>query len=127
MALFSKKADKKMDAKVTSAPALRSLGEEGKTGFRSSNAHILRHARITEKATMHSMESVYVFEVSPRSTKRDIVMAMRDIYNVTPRMVRVASIPTKTTRNMRTGITGTKRGGKKAYVYLKKGETIIIS
>ena len=124
MALFSKKADKKVEAAALTAE----FGAvAAKTGMRSSNAHILRHARITEKATMHSMESVYVFEVSPRSTKRDIVMAVRDIYNVTPRMVRVASIPTKTTRNMRTGIEGTKRGGKKAYVYLKKGETIIIS
>ena len=76
---------------------------------------------------MHADQSVYVFEVAETATKRDIVMAVREIYNVTPRMVRVASIPTKTTRNMRTGINGIKRGGKKAYVFLKKGETIIIS
>ena len=95
--------------------------------MRASSAHVLRHARITEKATMHSMESVYVFDVAPRATKRDIVLAVRDIYQVTPRMVRIASVPTKTTRNMRTGISGMKRGGKKAYVYLKKGETIIIA
>ena len=76
---------------------------------------------------MHSTDSVYVFEVATRATKRDIVMAIRDIYNVTPRMVRVANIPTKTTRNARTGVKGLKRGGKKAYVYLQKGETIIIS
>ena len=117
MALFNKKT-----AKVEAAPAT-----DNKSGNRSSTAHVLRHARITEKATMHSMESVYVFEVAERATKREIIMAVRDIYNVTPRMVRVAPIPTKTTRNMRTGVTGTKRGGKKAYVYLKKGETIIIS
>jgi ribosomal protein L23 len=119
MALFSKKENKK-EAKQTA-----STGEN--SGIRSSNAHILRHARITEKATMHAAESVYVFDVATRATKRDIIMAIRDIYNVTPRMVRVASIPTKSTRNARTGITGTKRGGKKAYVYLKKGETIMIS
>ena len=80
----------------------------------SSNAHILRHARITEKATMHSADSVYVFEVAQNATKRDIVMAIRDIYQITPRMVRIAQIPTKTTRNMRTGVSGIKRGGKKA-------------
>lgn len=123
MALFSKK-DNRKDAKPAKAAA---ASANEKSGTRSSNAHILRHARITEKATMHSAESVYVFEVSTRATKRDIVMAIRDIYNVTPRMVRVATIPTKATRNARTGVTGVKRGGKKAYVYLKKGETIMIS
>ena len=121
MALFSKKENKKDTKAVVAKDAAVS------SGIRSSNAHILRHARITEKATMHSLESIYVFDVSERATKRDIVMAIRDIYNVTPRMVRVASIPTKSTRNPRTGVTGTKRGGKKAYVFLKKGETIMIS
>jgi len=41
-------------------------------------------------------------------------------------MVRVATIPSKTKRSARTGKTGTKKGGKKAYIYLKKGETINI-
>ena len=124
MALFSNNKETKK------TPAAKTVGLSSsveKSGNRTSSAHILRHARITEKATMHSLESVYVFEVATTATKRDIVMAIRDIYNVTPRMVRVASIPTKTTRNMRTGITGVKRGGKKAYVYLKKGETITIT
>ena len=124
MALFSKKTNTKAKAPARSQDT--STASE-KSGIRSSNAHILRHARITEKATMHSTDSVYVFEVATRATKRDIVMAIRDIYNVTPRMVRVANIPTKTTRNARTGVKGLKRGGKKAYVYLQKGETIIIS
>ena len=97
MALFSNKTNKKEKTKVVSEPALRSSSEEGKSGVRSSKAHILRHARITEKATMHADQSVYVFEVAETATKRDIVMAVRDIYNVTPRMVRIASIPTKTT------------------------------
>ena len=128
MALFSKKTN--TSAQGGSASGRKETAAtvvSEKAGIRSSKAHVLRQARITEKATMHSTESVYVFEVAGNATKRDIVMAIRDIYNVTPRMVRVAAIPTKTTRNMRTGISGLKRGGKKAYVYLKKGETIIIS
>ena len=120
MALFSKTTD-------TKKKAAADVSTNEKSRIRSSSAHFLRHARITEKATMHSTESVYVFEVASSATKRDIALAIRDIYNVTPRMVRVAPIPTKTTRNMRTGVTGVKRGGKKAYVYLKKGETIMIA
>ena len=123
MALFSN------DKKNTKKTAVAKAGDASadKSANRTSSAHILRHAHITEKATMHADQSVYVFEVAETATKRDIVMAVREIYNVTPRMVRIASIPTKTTRNMRTGVTGIKRGGKKAYVFLKKGETIIIS
>jgi|SRR5665213_1336326 len=124
MALFSKKTN---TTKGQKSATVATTGVAVNSGNRTSNAHVLRHARITEKATMHSSESVYVFEVSKRATKRDIIMAIRDIYNVTPRMVRVAAIPTKTTRNSRTGVEGLKRGGKKAYVYLQKGETIIIS
>jgi large subunit ribosomal protein L23 len=119
MALFTKKT------KQVSTVAADTVANV--KGVRASNAHILRHARITEKATIYSLQNVYVFEVAPRATKRDIIMAVRDIYNVTPRMVRIAPIPTKTTRNMRTGVEGVKRGGKKAYIYLKKGESIIIS
>jgi large subunit ribosomal protein L23 len=125
MALFSKKTNTKT-AKAATAVA-KPVGTNAPSGNRTSSAHVLRHARITEKATMYSNESVFVFEVAPRATKRDIVMAIREIYNVTPRMVRIAQIPTKSTRNARTGVSGVKRGGKKAYVYLQKGETIIIS
>lgn len=123
MALFSN------DKKNTKKTAVARTGDASaeKSANRASSAHVLRHAHITEKATMHSLESAYVFEVAVNATKRDIVMAIRDIYNVTPRMVRVSAIPTKATRNMRTGVTGIKRGGKKAYVYLKKGETIMIA
>lgn len=91
-----------------------------------SLSHILKHARITEKATMHSAESVYTFDIAEEATKRDVIQAVRALYKVTPRMVRVVSIPTKVRRNMRTGKRGMKRGGKKAYVYLKKGETITL-
>jgi large subunit ribosomal protein L23 len=92
----------------------------------ASLSHILRHARITEKATMHAEAGVYVFDVADVATKRDIMAAVKKLYSVTPRMVRVATVPTKYKRNMRTGRVGTKTGGKKAYVYLKKGDTINI-
>jgi large subunit ribosomal protein L23 len=126
MALFSTNKNTEKKPKASKAVVAKPA-DAAASANRTSTAYVLRHARITEKATMYSNESVYVFEVAPRATKREIVMAVREIYNVTPRMVRIASIPTKTTRNARTGVKGLKRGGKKAYVYLQKGETIIIS
>ena len=114
MALFSKKADTKKE-----------LVKSGiSTVSNSDLSHVLRHARITEKASMHMEQSVYVFDVENRATKTEIAAAVRKLYSVTPAKVRVASIPVKTKRNARSGKTGATSGGKKAYVYLKKGETI---
>lgn len=90
-------------------------------------AHILRKPRITEKATTYMEVGTYVFNVAPRSTKQDIEKAVFAVYKVKPRMVRVVTVPSKTKRSSRTGKTGVKHGGKKAYVYLKKGETITIT
>jgi large subunit ribosomal protein L23 len=94
------------------------------SGGSQSLSHILKHARITEKATMHQSDSVYTFDIADGATKRDVVQAVRALYSVTPRMVRVVPIPKKLKRNARTGKSGMRGGGKKAYVYLKKGETI---
>ena len=93
----------------------------------SDYSHILKHARITEKATMHESAGVYTFDVAPSATKRDIARAVQALYKVKPRKVAVVLIRQKEVRNMRTGKTGMKKGGKKAYVYLKQGDTIQIS
>ncbi len=119
MALFSskKKATKKADA-----PAKESVAVAA--GARDLS-HILTQARITEKASMHQSDNrVYTFNISDRATKRDVIRAVYQLYKVTPRMVRVVSIPMKSVRHARTGKTGMKGGGKKAYVYLKSGDSI---
>lgn len=90
-------------------------------------SHVLKHPRITEKATMHQGDSVYTFDIAERATKRDIIAAVRAIYKVTPRKVAIVSVPSKARRSMRTGQSGVSKGGKKAYVYLRKGKTITIA
>jgi large subunit ribosomal protein L23 len=124
MALFSKKTkeEKKDVAVAASAPA-----KSASVGSSANVADVLRHARITEKASMHQEAGVYTFDISESATKRDIIAAVRSLYKVTPVKVAVVRVPSKTRRSMRTGKVGVKRGGRKAYVYLKKGETITIS
>jgi len=90
-------------------------------------SHILQHARITEKATWHQGTGVYTFDVAQSATKRDIVRAVQALYKVKPVKVATVMVPEKKVRNMRTGKTGVKKGSKKAYVYLKKGDVITIS
>lgn len=89
-------------------------------------SHVLLHARITEKATMNSQNGIYVFDVADSAGKREIIAAVKKLYSVTPRKISIVTVPSKTKRSMRTGRVGTKKGGKKAYVYLAKGETLNI-
>ena len=119
MALFSR-TKKKVDAEV--APA------KGATSVSSvSHAHVLVNPRITEKATIANQNNVYVFDVAVSANKKQIMSAVESIYKVKPRKVAVINIRAESVRNMRTGKSGMKPGGKKAYVFLKKGETITIS
>jgi len=85
--------------------------------------NVLVKPRITEKAAIGADQSnVYVFEVSKDSTKASISASIKAVYGVTPEKVRVAGIPAK--RVFVRGKHGVKTGGKKAYVYLKKGDKI---
>ena len=84
---------------------------------------MLLRPRITEKAALGADKSnVYIFEVTPGATKRSISASIHDVYGVKPKKVHVAAIPSK--RVFVRGKRGVKSGGKKAYVYLKKGDKI---
>ena len=122
MALFSKK---KNTAEAKPA-VVKEEKQRSSSGLKRDVSHVLKHSRITEKATlMHGM-SIYAFNVATSSTKRDIADAVKQIYNVTPRKIAIVQVPQKQTRSSKTGKRGVKIGGKKAYVYLKQGETITI-
>lgn len=122
MALFTRKTKKE-----ETAPAVVSAAAPQVTPTAASLAHVLQSPRITEKASMHMEKSAYVFDVAQDANKRQIAAAINAIYKVQPRKVAIVNVKPKATRNMRTGQKGIKGGGKKAYVYLKKGETITIA
>jgi|ERR1035437_1747832 large subunit ribosomal protein L23 len=85
--------------------------------------HILLSPRITEKASEKSMNNnVYIFNVIPSATKLQIRNAVIEGYKVTPTKVSTVTIPKKDL--IMRGKRGTKAGGKKAFVYLKKGDKI---
>lgn len=87
---------------------------------------VLKKPRITEKAAIQAEKGVYVFEVSKDATKSDVAEAIRETYKVTPVAVKIAKNPAKkVVRRKANGVkSGFKSGLKKAYVHLKKGETI---
>ena len=85
--------------------------------------NVLLRPRITEKAALAADKTnVYIFEVTKDSTKKSISASVKAAYGVTPEKVRVATIPAK--QVFVRGKRGVKSGGKKAYVYLKKGDKI---
>ena len=84
----------------------------------------LRMPHITEKATISSEKSVYVFKVSSTSSKGEIKKAFQTKYKVNPIKVSTVTIPAKSVFSR--GKSGMKSGYKKAYIYLKKGEKIDI-
>jgi large subunit ribosomal protein L23 len=124
MALFGskKKTESKAEAKAPvkkNVPATQS-GEA--TGAERNLTSIIQRPHITEKASTISESNVYAFEVSDAANKKTIAYAVKELYNVTPIKVAIVRIPGK--KKFIRGKWGVKGGGKKAYVYLKKGETI---
>lgn len=85
---------------------------------------IIISPRITEKAANLSGQNVYTFNVAVTATKPEIKKAIEDLYGVVPTKVTISTLKYKPVR--RQGILGKKGGGKKAMVFLKKGETIEI-
>lgn len=83
---------------------------------------VFKQPRITEKATMLSGFGVYTFEVPKSATKNEVMKAVETLYKVKPLKIRMITIPSKNV--FKRGKAGIKSGGKKALVYMKKGETI---
>jgi large subunit ribosomal protein L23 len=79
-------------------------------------------ARITEKSALGAEKGIYTFNVARTATKSEIKKAIKMLYSVTPTKVAVTQITDKV--KVRRGVLGTKSGGKKAVVYLKKGDKI---
>ncbi|MCB9805717.1 50S ribosomal protein L23 [Candidatus Nomurabacteria bacterium] len=124
MALFkkdtkeSKVTKAKKEVKKTSADVKEVTGDF---------SWVLKKPRITEKATIiPETLNAYVFQIDPRAQMEDVKKAIQSIYKVTPRKVNITKIPSKkVVRRKRTGTSrGFKSGGKKAYIYLKKGDKI---
>lgn len=84
--------------------------------------NVLIGPHITEKATFLNENNVYVFEIKPKSNKIMVKQAIKELYGVAPKKIRIINSPSKI-RFFR-GQKGEKSGYKKAMVYLKEGDKI---
>lgn len=129
MAIFGRKEKevaKKAEATEVPATSTAPVGSTNlhNTTQSASRASLIIRPYVTEKAAVATDDGVYTFVVAEKATKIDIKSAIKELYKKTPRKVTIAKKPSKLV--MRRNGTGTKKGLKKAYVYLKKGETIDI-
>ena len=118
MALFGTKKKEKKE-KVAHIRRART------TKLSDGVAHEIIHAPwFSEKALIVTEKGVYTFAVPSRATKAEIAAAIKEIYNVAPRKIRIANLPGKP-KAMRTkrGV-GMRAARRKAYVYLNSGDTI---
>lgn len=119
MALFS--SDTKKDSKAKKvAPRARGVLVEGD----SRVANVLKAPWFSEKALIGTENGVYVFDVPASVTKYDVSLAVQKVYSVTPRKINMVNLPAKkVSMRTRRGV-GTRARRHKAYVFLKKGDTI---
>ncbi|MFA5933910.1 MAG: 50S ribosomal protein L23 [Candidatus Paceibacterota bacterium] len=82
----------------------------------------IKSARMTEKAALGAEKGVYVFNVSDKATKIEVKKAIKKLFKVD--VMKVAMVTTHPEMVFVRGRKGIVSGGKKAYVYLKKGQKI---
>ena len=119
MALFSQKTTKK----AASTPKKEKKTEAVVAQSRDLSS-VLYAPRVTEKAMRGSEKNVYVFEVARSATKFDVRDAVKQFFNVTPVKVNIVNKSPRQFKSAATRRMKTEHGMKKAYVYLKKGDSI---
>lgn len=114
MALFSPDTKKTPKPKANAQPKV----DDGRL------ANVLTAPWFSEKALIGTENGVYVFRVPADATKPQIKEAVEKYYNVTPRQIRIVNLPAKKMPLRTRRGTGTRARRHKAYVYLKKGDSI---
>jgi large subunit ribosomal protein L23 len=121
MAIFSKNT-KKAAKTANAAVNVKAAGEKALANSKLET--VIKAPWLSEKALIATERGVYVFAVPAEATKLTIKAAIERIYKVVPTKVNIVNTEGKT-KALRTkrGI-GRRAARRKAYVFLKKGETI---
>ncbi len=89
---------------------------------KNTGAYTLVRPHITEKASFLTSSNVYTLVVPVEMNKKEISKVVEKLYKV--KSVKITTAPIKKKNIFNRGKWGTKGGGKKAYVFLKKGDSI---
>jgi large subunit ribosomal protein L23 len=85
---------------------------------------VLIKPRITEKAVKMGEKNVYTFVVRANATKFDVRDAVISLFKVTPVKVNIVNKSPRQYKSRSKNRVMTEKGMKKAYVYLKAGDSI---
>ena len=90
--------------------------------------HDIIHAPwFSEKALIATEKGVYAFVVPARATKTDIAGAIKAIYKISPKKIRIVNLPAKRKALRTRRGTGVRSARRKAYVYVNTGDSIPLS
>lgn len=120
MALFSRKKEETTDAPAAKAkaPVAKALPTD------RDLSSVLVKPRVTEKTVAAGDRNVYTFIVRRDATKYDVKDAIKAAYGVTPVKVNIVNKDPRQYLSRSKGRKVSEAGMKKAYVYLKDGDTI---
>lgn len=120
MAIFSGSKKGHKEAKAVSANAgmkVRPLS--------AGKAHdVLLAPWFSEKALLSTDKGIYTFGIPKSATKATVAAAIHEVYKVTPMKVRIVNLPGRRVSMRSRGGHAVRAARRKAYVYLKKGDTI---
>lgn len=118
MALFgTKKSEKKGKGAVKRTARAASV--------KNGRAHdLIRAPWFSEKALLSTEKGVYAFAVPASATKASVAGAIKELYSVSPRAVRIVNLPAKRKALRTKRGWGVRAARRKAYVHLNAGDTI---
>lgn len=122
MDLFKTK-NKKAQTKKEKAPKKKAVSSE-KLLANSRLENVLKAPWMSEKALVGTDRGVYVFAVPAEVTKKEVALAVERIYKVVPIKVNIVNLPGKMKPLRGKRGRGQRARRHKAYVFLKKGESI---
>jgi ribosomal protein L23 len=124
MALFSTDTKKTPKTKTASVPGSNPARTKALAREDGRLSTVLKAPHFSEKALIGTEKGVYVFKVPVDANKHEVAAAIEKFYNVVPAKVRMVNLPAKSKAlRTRRGV-GTQARRHKAYVYLKKGDTL---
>jgi large subunit ribosomal protein L23 len=114
MAIFSGKKNTKKEIVAKEVSSIPSA---------VSHADVILRPRVTEKShNLAEVANVFIFDVAMGASKGKVEMAVKDLFKVSPLKVSIVPVPRK--KRVVRGRVAYTGGGRKAYVYLKKGEKL---
>jgi large subunit ribosomal protein L23 len=118
MALFSRKNAKTVEAAEAKVNVSKAVATD------RNISSVLVRPLLSEKTVVLNDQSVYTFMVAKNATKYSVADAIKAFYKVTPVKVNIVNKKPSSGMSRRRGRVVSVSGYKKAYVYLKKGDTI---